>query len=853
MIQITPQNFAKVVDTAFNDHSQTVRDANHRLLEDFMYKESDNFVDICTREFQNEANSVKLRVTIATTLKVGISPNEDSGKTSIWTALSPRAKELAKDAGLMLLIDPNDSIKKSAASLVARVFAIDWLVEKTWADLIGNITSNLKNDNPEIKKAAMMTLGYICEDLNQFKITDLPDEQVEFLLGGICTGLESFNELTNTSVTALSNSVNFLATRLQKEHITDYIFNLLVGVLMNAKKARNTDVIMNVLNLLGELCRLIYNNIDKYFQVIIDQALECYKFDVVIQVNEFFNTLAVCEQTHHKGVFENNWANIIKEALDVLLALDPDDDEDAGLSKHQSILLLLTSINSLVVNQSLNNLFEFVAYYIEQEDEKSKIAALIAFESLIETAQTEQIYNQVNNGFFGFLNLLTNGSMNLKKHSARVLSKIAKEQTEIFLNDNNFLKAHELFKKILIDTSNSEDVIDIKKLVCVSYENLAENFVKYPKTKIETFTGFSDDIMNTLIASIQPQSDITYMDMVFSASFPYVKNVFKTKQLNEYFIKFFDYLNTLCETYPSSIKKQAAELVFIDLSVIMARLQSEKKKLSAVATNSLVQVYTYVTDLFGKFNDILSEGLLFLANLICIDVDIFRPHIDSFVHNYIIVALKDPNNAELFKSGVESIGLLSKNVGVSLASYIKDILPYLLENLRGSSLRKDLRLPSFFAISDFCLHYPQIAIEELQQIIVTLEMALEAVLTLQKSEEQENQEYADALKEVVMDCYLCIIHGIYYDTNTVDAILENAFKNLVSFIRLTVASELNPTIDYLRSCLGCLVDIFCKHNDYVLVDRELVQNIYGLLSKLSHVPGIAEVLAYTETKYFGQK
>ena len=850
MMQVNEQNFTTIVDNAFNSHDINVRETNQRSLEEFMYKESDNFVDICAREFQNPKLSVNLRLTISTLLKNAIAPNEESGKTSIWTSLSERVKNVAKEAGLMLLIDPNDLIKKAAASLVSKVFAMDCLTERTWTDLIGNITMNLKNEHQEIKKAAMMTLGYICEDLNQFKITDLPDDQIEFLLGGICNGLESYDELTNTSVIALLNSINFLATRLQKENVSDYIFNLLVTVLIYAKKAQHLDTIINVLNLLGELCKLIYHNIEKYYQVIIDQVLECYKLDVIIQVNEFFNTLVACEQVQHKHIFDNNWATIIKEALEVLLNIDPEEDEESGLSKHQSILLLLTSINSLVVAQSMPNLMEFIAYYIEQKDEKSKIAALIAFESLIETADSGLIYNQINNGFFGFLNFLSTSSVNLKKHSSRVLSKIAKDQTEVFLQDHNFIKAHELFKKILQDKSDTEEIIAIKKMVCASYENLADNFMKYPKTKTETFKGFTDDILTSLIDSISPNSDLSYMDLVFSASFPYVRNVFETKQLNDYFLKFFEYLNHIIENFPGPIKKQAVELVFIDLSVIMARIQSENKALSAVNNKNLLNVYNYVVNLFEKFKEILSEGLLFVANLICIDVVAFESIIDSFVQNYIVVALRDASNAELFKSGVESIGLLSKNIKDKLAPYIKDILPYLLENLKGSSLRKDLRLPSFFAISDFCLHYPQVSIEHLPDIIATLELALEAVLHFQKSEEIESQEYGDALKEVVIDCYLCIIHGIYYETNAADGILENAFKNLVKFIKHTVSSELNPTIDYLRSCLGCLIDIFCKNKDYSLIDKELIQHIYMLLNKLNHVPGIAEVLAYADEKYF---
>ena len=850
MLQVTQENFMQIVDEAFNSHDQSTRELNHRALEKFMGKEGDAFVELCAKEFQNVEQTVNLRLTVSTLFKGGIAPNEDSGISSIWPNLSSEAKSMAKKVGLLLLVDVNDLIKKAAASLVSKVFAMDWLTDKTWTDLISNITMNLKTDNPEIKKAAMMTLGYICEDLNQFKITDLPDEQVEFLLGGICMGLETYDELTNTSISALANAVNFLAARLQKENVSDYIFNLLVNILVNAKKGHHLDTIINVLNLLGELCRLIYYNIDKYYQVIINQVLECYKLDVVIQVNEFFCTLVSCEQSKEKGVFDDNWSLIVKEALDVLLALDPEEDDEAGLSKHQSILLLLTSVNSLVVNKSFSNIMEFIAYYIEQPDDKSKIAALIAFESLIETAPSEDIYSHIDSGFDGFLGFLTNSSMNLKIHSARVLSKIARDQTEVFLQPHNFAKAHELFSKLMVDSSDLNEIVSIKKWVCNSYEQLADNYPKYPEAKTEPLRAATDEIVKVLVASIQAHNEITYMDIVFSSIFTYIKNVFNTKQLNGSLATFFAYLSDVRNNYPGQNKKQALELIFVNLSIIVARLHSEKRQLDNFTSNDLLEMYDYVVDIFDKFNEILSEGLLFLANLICVQVETFRPLVDSFMKIYIVAALRDANNTELFKSGVDSISILTKNVNQDLAGFIKDILPYLVENLENPLLKKELRIPIFFAIADCCLYYHQIAVDQIARIISVLELGLEAVLHLQQSDDPELLDYGDALKEVLLDCYLCIIHGVYYNIDHVERLLESRFRNLIDFIKLTSASELNPTIEYLRSCLGCLIDIFSKNLNYSLVERELVQNIYDVLKRFDNITAVEETLRYTEEKYF---
>lgn len=843
MTQVTPENFLKTVDDAFNNHVQASRDANQQALELFMQNNSDAFVEICGHEFQKADNNVQMRVIVSTLLKNSIAPNSESERPSIWSRINEKSKQTAKTTGLMLLVDSSDIVKKAAASLISKIFAVDWLTDKSWGDLIAVISGNLRNDNKEVRKAAMLTLGYICEDLNQYGIRDLPSDQVEFLLGGICEGLATYDDLTNTALMALSNSTNFLADRLQTESITDYIFNLLFGVLVEAKKVSNVEIIINTLNLLGEICKLVYTNIKKYEQLLIDQVLECYNFDVLIQVNEFFSTLAACEQIDRKGVFDSNWNKIVDQAFKVLLSLDANEDEDSGLSKHQSVLLLFTSINSIVASQSLDYMVKIFVYYIEQEDEKSKIAALIVFESAIESS-ADIIYSQIDNAFFLLLNFVTMGSPKIKMHSVRVLSKIAKESTSVFLTDHNFLKAHDTFKTVLAAPAVDEDLVIVKKLICACYENLADNYPKLPKTKVETFKSYSNDIIVTMMSSVNQNSDVTYLDTVFSSLFFFLGNVIDAKQLDDYFLSFFNHLNVVCTSFHGNSKIQAITHILIDLSVIMGRYQTANRSFSDVTSERLIGAYDYVIALISTCPEISSEGIIVLANLICLQPELFKAHIDNFVQIYAVTALKDANNFELFKAGVESIGMLAKYVGPALSAYISEILSFLLRNLCSNTLKQDLRVFCFLTISDICLHYPQIAIEQLQDVVSTLEMAFDAVLVLQRSNDPEYVEYADSLKETVLDCYLCIIHGIYYETKVADGILENAFKKLTDFIRSTVASELNPKIDYLKNCLNLMVDIYGRNKNFDVVDRNLVQGVYEILDKVRHVTGIDETLSY---------
>jgi len=60
------------------------------------------------------------------------------------------------------LISKDILIKKAAADLIATIFSID-IRENQWADLLTNLSQNTQHSNLEIKKAAIMTLGEICD------------------------------------------------------------------------------------------------------------------------------------------------------------------------------------------------------------------------------------------------------------------------------------------------------------------------------------------------------------------------------------------------------------------------------------------------------------------------------------------------------------------------------------------------------------------------------------------------------------------------------------------------------------------------------------------------------------------
>lgn len=84
---------------------------------------------------------------------------------SIWGSISEDSKSLLKNTSLECLVDANDLIKKASAALAASIFVEDIKKERSWYDLLDILAQNIAEETFEIKKAAVHTLGYICEYL----------------------------------------------------------------------------------------------------------------------------------------------------------------------------------------------------------------------------------------------------------------------------------------------------------------------------------------------------------------------------------------------------------------------------------------------------------------------------------------------------------------------------------------------------------------------------------------------------------------------------------------------------------------------------------------------------------------
>ena len=855
MTPLTQDEFLNAVQKAFSSPDQNTRTVNENKLNTFKDSDPDQFVVLCADSFESNQIDPSMRITVATLFKLILQPSNQDGKTSIWPNLKDSSKEKAKNSGLTCLIDPNPAIKNAAGSLVSKVFVADRLNEKTWDNLIPNISAILADENstPDIRRAAISTLGYICEDLKFYNITNLNAALVDSLLTGICSEMQNYGDLSNPAVMALNNAINFLSDKLEQKNISDYIFGLVANLLKAGRNNNNTEILINLLLLLTEMCKIIFTKIGPYVEVIFSEVFECLSSGVVVQSCEFFNSIIRFEQNYNTSYLNGCYNHILAKALEVLVRLDLE-DEDSGLSPIDAIRDLVININTHITEDCSASLIEFFQTNISQE-EKNQNAGLVVLEAIIETVEPAKIFDLVSNSFSGLMNLIKTGSYLIQLGSLRVFVAMAKFLPEILFQDACFMELNDTFKILLNNKQNDPEVINLKKHVIIIYEEIAEAVNRFDSQQVHFFKTYSEDIVNDIVATIQNNSELPYIDAVFSSIFPFFKSVFNYEQKNNFFGMFFKFIEHIKSTYNKNIQKDIIDLVFINLSVILSSFASEgySLKIDNKDTNTGVrEVFLYVMNLFTYYNEVMAEGMLLLSNLIAANPTVLNDgELTHFMDSCITHALSSKNDFFLHKAGIEAVGLLAKNIPNKLDTYIQKVCPYLLSLINDATSPSELKLACFFTLSDFILHYPNASAEFLQDIIKSLEMALEAVVYYQNNPQVDTSEYPRVLKEIVLDCYLCVIHGMYLNDefNHLDGHLENAFRNFIKFLKLSVHQEKNPTIEYLKNCLGCLVDIFGKKFDKELVDDATIRYIVEILQKVD--PSLtSELLEYVNARYF---
>lgn len=855
---VNASNFLEIVQMAFFDSNQQTRSRHEAALTNCMTTDPNLFVMLCTNFFNKDDVNLQLRVTIATILKLALKPTKGNELLSIWNKINQETKRTVQETGLMNLVDDNEAIKNASASLVADVFACDCLFEKKWTNLLPNLRNNLNHEDPNVQKSAILTLGYICEVLHQENITSLTDEQVDAMITGICLGLKQYDDKTITALKALENSINFLNESIRKETVSDFIMNLLMSIHIEALKVGDAKVIRQNLLCLNEICPRIYGSFAKYHEIVFKNVILAAGIDdkdVLIVLNEFILTILTKEKLNPNFRFFRNFVvSALEKILEALILRLPEEFEfnepDEKLDILESSLQAMTAINSLYLDLSFDPLMKIISIYIEKPDDVSKSVALLALESMLEVPPNQKVYNTLFSVFHGVTLFFSKNNLRIKMLTGSILSKIAKFYPGIFMEDRNFAT---VFPILMSQFHQQPRNFNVCQFVCNTFDNVSNNFSKLaPHAKSQLIVNH-EPVIENLLNSVNSQGvSLFYIDLVYGTIMNLLQWVVPHENLSRWFIFFWDAFLKLKNTLHDELTKAKIDSIFINLNIIVQTIILNNKRLILGDNHNeqLSTIYNEVIKVFQTLNEMRPELLLFLVSMIELENQVYQPQIEIFMREYLGRAIEQKTQPELFQVGITCMGHLVKIYGKSMEPYMQKLLPFIIESLADPAMRKETKIHMFFTVADISAHCPQATYSNLQKILNLLEMAFSAVIQLQQSQDPENEQYTQSLKETLVDMILCIVHGIFYqDNESNESILLRQFlPKVVEFVKLTTGPHAKSHIGYNRDVLMLLMDISLRDKNFELIDQSLLVGLYRELSNHTHLPDIQETL--TEVKKY---
>lgn len=114
------------------------------------------------------------------------------------------------------MISPDTNVMRASANVIAQVAAIE-IARGEWLDIVATFAENSLNLDAHIRRASIIALGFICEELKHVRC-NINNDTCEQILGSLLMGLKH-SELIEISLGALRVSIPFLRGILQ---IPDY-------------------------------------------------------------------------------------------------------------------------------------------------------------------------------------------------------------------------------------------------------------------------------------------------------------------------------------------------------------------------------------------------------------------------------------------------------------------------------------------------------------------------------------------------------------------------------------------------------------------------------------------------------
>ncbi|KAH3682565.1 hypothetical protein WICPIJ_006477 [Wickerhamomyces pijperi] len=808
-------DLSQVLETALLSHDQAQRSQAESQLQDLA---RDNFITyavVLTKTLADKSKRLEVRILSGISLKNELTSKDSHKKQQQavrWIELSPEYRQEMKQTALQALLDENDRVARSAAQLVAAIADIE-IPRGEWSDLIRIIVDNTKPEQPEhVKRSSLLAIGFICET------ADPSDPQFSELSNGILIAIlqgarsdEPSSVVRLTALNALVDSLEFVKNNFASEGERNYIMQ----VVCEATQSEDVEIKAAAFGVLSRIMALYYNYMAVYMEKALfgitvggmtseDERVACMavEFWSTVCENEIDIALEKEEYPDSEAVTYNFALVSLDNVLPTLFLLlskqneDPEDDTwNVSMAAGACLQLFAQNVGDYVVEPTLS----FVEANISSENWRNREAAVMAFGSILDGPQREQVKNLVGHALNPILNLITDQNLQVKDTVSWCIGRIADLTVDaIDVNDH-------LPNVIAAIIQGLKDHGKVSTNCCWTLINIVEQInADYQHQQTSPMSQFYPALIPILLeASNRLDNEYSARASAYEALSTLVL-----------------YSSMDCISFVNQVASECIQRVDRTLQIQSQIANAEHKANLDELQSNILGLLTNVIRRYGKEIVGVADSLMgLLLKLLqanpssIIEEDAFiaisalASAIESEFEKYMAAFSPFLNNAlQQIESPVSNtaVGLvadLSHSLGDSFKQYAQELINVLGQLLQNPNARKELKPAILSAFGDIATSTGELFVSYLP---IVFEICLAAQSSVPENNSLEAIDYDLSVKEAVLDCYVGIVGGLSEQRGSIQPFVSQIFE-LLHFIANEPTFSVSDSVS--RSSVGLIGDL----------------------------------------------
>ncbi|QBM87465.1 importin subunit beta-1 [Metschnikowia aff. pulcherrima] len=736
-----------------------------------------------------------------------------------WLQLDVSVRAGIKQKVVTVLLG-NDRDMTTSISQVVSAIALVELPRNAWPELLPVITEHTKTEQPiNVKRSCLLAIGYICEG------ADASDPQIIAQLNGILIAIVQGVQATEpsvqvrlTAINALIHSLLFIKHNFQREGERNFIMQ----VVCEATQAEDAELQAAAFACLARIVQLYYQHMSLYMEkalyALSINGMQSENDSVACMAIEFW--LTICEEEfeiafqlhelNERGEQASpdlvlyNFALLgCRDVLPVLLSLlmkqneDPEDDDwSVAMAAGSCLQLFAASTGMYVVEPTLS----FFAANIALSEWRHREAAVMAFGSVLEGPDVDQLKPAIQEAIAPILGLVADPTVQVKETATWCLGKIA----EVALGALNAeLDLEPLLEALLLGLNDHPKVsvnccwtlMNLLEQLCVDAQQQETTIMSkyYPMfvPALVQLSGKEDNEFNSRASAYEALSAF----VTYSANdcMPIIQQI-----ATEVLSRLESTIAMQLQSFGTESRASLEELQINLLSLLTTTIRRLSNEVQGAADN-LMTMFIKLLDA-QEPNALIEEDIFIAISAVSGAVGpAFLKYMDSFVP-YLTKALRNV----LLPTCVTAVGFvadLAQSLGHAIAPFLEGLMAILGEDLNDKDGKRELKPAILSCFGDIA---GVIGEGFMPYMDVVMQICSQLLTIAPEDSSYDALEYATSVKEAVLDCYVGIVSSLSSNPEQLYAFLGPIYQLLE---QIAADGEMSSNESTARSAVGLLGDI----------------------------------------------